>query len=63
MCDSKLVVVAPNLSTTTTNLVTLCRRHHFWIGHCGNYRAYNSNLNKMIKAIRQAYIDNAKEIK
>ena len=57
------VHVSPELSATQTNLVTLCRRHHFWVGHCGNYRAYNENLNETIEAVRQAYIENAKKVK
>jgi hypothetical protein len=57
------VHVAPELAATQSNLVTLCRRHHFWVGHCGNYRAYNANLNKTIEAVRKAYIDNAEKVK
>ena len=56
------VHVSPELAATQSNLVTLCRRHHFWIGHCGNYRAYNERLNETIEAVRKAYEKNAKKV-
>jgi len=59
----KPVHICPELAATQSNLVTLCRRHHFWIGHCGNYKAYNANLDKTIEAVRKAYLNNAKKIK
>jgi len=57
------VHVAPELAATQSNLVTLCRRHHFWIGHCGNYRSYNARLDETIEAVRKAYVNNAKKVR
>ncbi len=48
------VSVRPDLAADTNNLVTLCRRHHFWVGHAGNWRTYNTNLVNSIKALKEA---------
>ena len=37
------------------NLITLCRRHHFYIGHMGNWKSHNSNLDETIDAMKKAY--------
>lgn len=26
------------------NLITLCRDHHFWFGHLGDYKAWNPTV-------------------
>jgi hypothetical protein len=44
----------PDLAATPSNLITLCRRHHFWIGHAGSWRSYNTNLVNSIEAFNEA---------
>ena len=36
--------VRPDLELDTNNLVTMCRRHHFAIGHLEYWKAYNGKL-------------------
>lgn len=31
----------PELELDPSNLITLCRIHHFWFGHLGDWSAYN----------------------
>jgi len=38
------VHAAPELAATDSNLVTLCRLHHLWVGHCGNFKTWNSHV-------------------
>jgi len=35
------VHVAPDRELDPDNLITLCRPMHFWLGHGGDWRAYN----------------------
>ena len=49
----------PDLAACSTNFVTLCRTHHFWIGHMRNWKTHNKNLPATIKAVRKAYDDTA----
>lgn len=44
----------PELFLDRANLITLCQRHHFWVGHASDWRASNTNLAASITAIRQA---------
>lgn len=37
-----------------TNLITLCQRHHFWVGHASDWKSANTNLMRSIEAIREA---------
>lgn len=41
----------PELELDTTNLITLCRYHHFWIGHKGNWKKYNPNCRQDAKKL------------
>lgn len=36
--------IAPELELDPSNLITLCRRHHFEIGHLGDWGAENPNV-------------------
>lgn len=49
----------PDLVDDTNNFVTLCRRHHFWIGHMRNFKTANTNLLATIEAVRAAYTNTA----
>ena len=49
------VHVAPELAAEPKNLITLCAGCHLRVGHCGNFRAWNSNVEGTIAAIRQAW--------
>lgn len=53
------VHVDPERATDPTNLATLCRTHHFWIGHMGNWSDYNAFCQSTINAVRDAYDDTA----
>ena len=46
------VHVRPDLAASPSNLVSLCSTHHFWVGHLGNYRDWNTNIDKTIAALR-----------
>jgi len=54
------VHVDPGLAADPHNLITLCKTHHLYVGHLGNYHAWNSNLYATINAIRQAVSTTAK---
>jgi 5-methylcytosine-specific restriction endonuclease McrA len=45
----------PELELDPTNLVTLCgpkhRNHHLDIGHLGDYKCYNHNIDAWLKAV------------
>ena len=49
---------APELFLDRSNLVTLCQRHHFWVGHASDWRSSNTNLAASITAIKQAAQNN-----
>lgn len=34
----------PDLELDDTNLITLCRIHHFWFGHLGNWASFNKDV-------------------
>lgn len=48
------VHVDPGLAADPHNLISLCKTHHLYVGHLGNWSAYNSNLYATINAIRAA---------
>lgn len=41
----------PELELDPTNLITLCRTHHFSIGHLGNWHKANPNVSKDAEAL------------
>ena len=49
------VHVSPERSCDQDNLITLCRRHHFWVGHMGNWSDYNCEVPETIQALQDAY--------
>jgi len=49
------VHVDPSQACAQSNLLTLCRAHHFRIGHLGNYKDYNTNVLGTILAIKDVY--------
>ena len=53
------VHVDRSLAASQSNFVTLCRNGHFWVGHCGNWKSWNTNITATIMAIRKAYRENA----
>jgi len=53
------VHVAPLLACEPSNLITICRRHHFWVGHMGNWKDHNGNVIDTMDALRSAYNLNA----
>ncbi len=36
--------VRPDLELERSNLITLCRNHHFWWGHLGSWRSWNPDV-------------------
>jgi outer membrane murein-binding lipoprotein Lpp len=44
--------VAPELELDPTNLITLCRKHHFEVGHLGNWRSANATVRQDAAKIR-----------
>lgn len=45
----------PQFATTDDNGITLCRLHHFIVGHLGSWKRWNSNLVETISAIQHAF--------
>lgn len=35
---------APMMELLETNLITLCRVHHFWFGHLGSWHSFNPKI-------------------
>lgn len=55
------VHVAPHRACDATNLITLCRTHHFVVGHLKNWRDHNKQLMPSVFALRETfrrYVDN-----
>jgi len=50
----------PDLATDPNNLVTLTRLAHFWVGHLGNWKTWNSAIASAIVALRKALNATAK---
>ncbi|GAH42600.1 unnamed protein product [marine sediment metagenome] len=42
------------------NFVTLCRPHHFTVGHLGNFKDYNKAVMSTIKALKKVFNNVAK---
>jgi len=49
------VHVAPGLACEPDNLITLCRVHHWLVGHGKNWRVYNDNLSATIRGIQASW--------
>jgi len=43
-----------------TNLITMCRRHHFTQGHMMNWKTYNPDVRELVKIYRKYYNDRKK---
>lgn len=46
----------PELACDPSNLITLCRVHHFTLGHFGNWKSWNSEIELLIRIERQNYL-------
>ena len=51
------VALFPKLECVESNIVILCRSHHFHIGHLGDWTNYNSNILIDIERYRTAKFD------
>ncbi len=49
------VSVDPSLELNFDNLVTLCRHHHFYIGHKGNWNDFNINVEEDCNQLKEIY--------
>ena len=49
------VHVSPERATQAANLMTLCRFHHFVVGHLGNWRDYNRRPNAWAHECKTGY--------
>lgn len=38
----------PELELDPTNLITLCREHHLWWGHLGDFKSWNPEVRRWI---------------
>jgi len=56
------VHVRPDLAADPDNLITLCRRHHFWVGHAGSWRSYNENVLESVEKIRETYSNTCNKV-
>jgi 5-methylcytosine-specific restriction endonuclease McrA len=45
----------PELELDPDNLITLCRKHHFLMGHSSRWATTNKNCQKEVKAYRQLH--------
>jgi hypothetical protein len=45
----------PELELDPDNLITLCRKHHFFLGHSGNWSITNKKCKEEVKAYRQLH--------
>lgn len=45
----------PELELDPDNLITLCRKHHFLMGHSNSWATTNKNCQKEVKAYRQLH--------
>jgi 5-methylcytosine-specific restriction enzyme A len=61
------VHIRPDLELEKSNLITLCESKHYginchlFVGHCGNYKEYNNNIDKGVNLIK--YILNSKAVR
>jgi len=51
------VHVDPNAATDKDNLVTMCRLHHWLVGHLRNWRTWNRGVIKHIEVVKHAYTE------
>lgn len=56
------VHINPGLACDPDNLITLCRVHHWLVGHCRDWKAYNSNVFGTILEIKRAYSNAAMRV-
>ena|SRR3990167_1027290 len=42
----------PELETKTSNLITLCPRHHFELGHFFSWHSWNKDIRQLVENIR-----------
>ena len=40
----KLFNKFPELELVESNVIVLCREHHFWFGHLGDFKSFNSKI-------------------
>ena len=52
------VHINPSLAADPSNLITLCRRHHFWVGHTGSWHRYNGNVINTAEILSLGYHNN-----
>ena len=45
----------PELELDPDNLITLCRKHHFFLGHSGNWTITHKKCQEEVKAYRQLH--------
>lgn len=46
----------PELELQESNLITLCRVHHFWFGHLGNWASWNETVEEDSKEFNNKII-------
>ena len=44
--------LSPGLELELTNIVTLCRKHHFELGHFFSWKSYNKEIKQWIAQIQ-----------
>lgn len=47
--------VHPELELDPDNLITLCRKHHFWLGHHGDWSEVNLNCLQEVKEYKRLH--------
>ena len=47
----------PELELEPYNLITLCRKHHFYIGHFGNWKDWNPYVWEMAQLYTKGYME------
>lgn len=45
----------PELELDPANLITLCRTHHFWLGHRGDWSNENPNCLRAVKDYKRSH--------
>jgi hypothetical protein len=46
--------IRPNLELDPSNLITLCRGHHLYVGHNGNWKLWNPRVREDAADLRDA---------
>lgn len=49
------VHVNPERACDPDNLVTMCRPHHWLVGHFKNWKKWNKNIDQTVYVLREAY--------